>query len=90
MKMDDLLHLVKIIKMKRSAAEQLLKIKKPSDPGYEWIRGCYDSLAHVLGEIEELSPGIVRKDNELRPIVAPSWSQRAAELGIDIVQETDQ
>lgn len=77
--MDELYHLVKIAKIKRGAIEQILKRMPPNDRSYEWLRGQYDCLAQIIAEIEQINPGI---DRRVIDIIAPTWNQRAMELGI--------
>jgi hypothetical protein len=77
--MDELYHIMKIAKVKRGAIEQILKRIDSTDSKYEHLRGQYDALAHIIAEIEQIHPGIDERTTE---IIAPTWKQREAELGL--------
>jgi hypothetical protein len=76
--MNDLIYLIKIMEFKRAAIVFFLD----HNPQYEnasYLKGQFDGLAQVIGEIERIQPGIFREATKPMEMVAPKWTQRDIE-----------
>lgn len=76
---DDAYHIAKLARTKRAglywALKHLASEDKSEDVRFNYLKGQYDALADVLGEIEQMHPGLVGDMDDVRPIVAPRWEQ---------------
>jgi len=86
--MDEMKYLIRIAELKRSGLAFFLD-HYPEDRHASYLKGQYDALAQIMGEIERLHPGIVSETFANMGTVAPKWSQHEAQKGLAALFDDD-